>query len=127
MPHLPAKVARSWLVWLELLANDGKVGLMRGQSEHDEVRIGTAKNMLRIRVVIWLRSLLANVIHDFMLAFSRDVGIGEDNFDVSPSGIVVHALMNVVLEASGESGHKRSPGSDAIGVKMRFLRLKKRV
>ena len=41
MAHLVAQGTRAWLVGLELLPDDGEVGLVRGQPQHDQVGWGT--------------------------------------------------------------------------------------
>jgi hypothetical protein len=58
-----------------LLADDLKVGLVREQGQHDQVCVGTIKSMARIRVIIWRQLEVSNIIHHFVLSFSRHTGV----------------------------------------------------
>lgn len=75
--RLPAYLARLALVLarLELLAEDGEVGLVGGQTQHDEVRVCPVQAVVRVRVVIGLAALAADVVHDLVLPLARHVGV----------------------------------------------------
>ena len=67
---MSAEVTGPRLVGLELLADDGEVGLVGGKTEHDEIGIGAAKDVMGVGIVVGLSSLPADVVHDLVLAFA---------------------------------------------------------
>lgn len=79
LTQLAANVTGLGFVGLELLSDDGEVDLMRGQTQHDEVSVGTTEDMLGVGVVVRLGALLANVVHDLVFPLAGHVGIGEDD------------------------------------------------
>ena len=91
---------------------------MRGQTQHDQIGIGSAQHMLRIGVMVRLSALATNVIHDFVFSLARHIGIRENHLDVFPAGVIVQTIVNVVLETLGEAIHKWGSGSDAVAVKV---------
>jgi hypothetical protein len=48
---------------------------MRGQSQHDEICVGSVEAVVGIGVVVRLTSLSTNVVHDLMLTLTWDVGV----------------------------------------------------
>ena len=67
---MSAEVTGPRLVGLELLSNDGEVGLVGGETEHDEIGIGAAKDVMGVGIVVGLSSLPSDVVHDLVLAFA---------------------------------------------------------
>ena len=57
------------------LTQHGEVRLVRCEAEHDEVCVEPADAMPRVRIVSWLRALLADELHDLVLALSWDGGV----------------------------------------------------
>ena len=70
--------------------DDSEVWLMSGKTNHDEISIGSTKHMLRVGIMVRGSSLLSekweiNVmhlarclpdeVHDFVLSFSRNIGV----------------------------------------------------
>lgn len=84
---LAANVARPVLVGFELFPDDGKVWLVGGQAQHDEVSISPAEHMLRVRVVVRRSALATDVVHDLVLPFTGTIGIREDHLDHSEQSI----------------------------------------
>ena len=58
-----------------------------------------------------------------MLPFTRNVGVGQNDFDVLPCDVVVHAVMDVEAKALCQVVHELRPGGDAVAVKMGTGRL----
>lgn len=54
LTELSADITGARLVGLELLANDGEVGLVCGQAQHYQVRVRSAQHVLRVWVVVRL-------------------------------------------------------------------------
>lgn len=54
LTFLTADVAAPGLVGLELLTNDGEVGLVSGQAQHDEIGVCATQTVLRVGIVIRL-------------------------------------------------------------------------
>lgn len=51
MTHLPAQGTRAGLVGLELLPDDGEVGLVGGEAEHDQVGCETNISVDRLELM----------------------------------------------------------------------------
>lgn len=62
--------------------------------------------MPNIGVVIWLRSGLADVLHDLVLPLSRDVVAREDHLAIPPVRVLTNLLVHEILELFGELGHE---------------------
>ena len=71
LTDLCADLTRLGLVGLELLPDDGEVWLVRRQAQHDEIGVGAAQTVVRVRVVVGLRALTPDVVHDLVLACMR--------------------------------------------------------
>ena len=99
------------------LAKDPKVGLVRGEREHDEIRVEAVHHVLGVWVEPLLSSLLTDVMHRLVLALAGNGGIGHDHFDATPPGVGVKPEMHVVLQRGGESPHERRAGRDDVTVK----------
>ena len=56
-----------------LFAQQREVGLMRTQTQHHEIGIQTKKTVAYIRLVVRLTLLVANELHNFVLAFTRNL------------------------------------------------------
>ena len=69
LTDLCADLARLGLVGLELLPDDGEVWLVRRQAQHDEIGVGAAQTVMRVRGVVGLRALTPDVVHDLVLAY----------------------------------------------------------
>ena len=123
MAELAAEVAGAWLVGLELFPDDGEVGFVSGQAQHDQVGVSAAQDVLSVWVVVRLSPLFPDIVHDLVLAFSGDVGVGQDDLDASPTRVVVETVVDVVLQTVGQSGHERGARRDAVAVKMTLLGL----
>ena len=55
--------------------DDGEVRLVGGEPEHDEVGVGAAQDVVRVGVVVGLRALPPDEVHDLVLALARHVGV----------------------------------------------------
>ena len=62
--------------------------------------------MVRVRVVVRLRALATDVVHDLVFALAGDVGVGENDLDALPARVIVQAVMDVVAKAIGKSEHE---------------------
>ena len=96
--ELTAYLARPRPIGAELLAYDGEVGLVRGQAEHDQVGVGAAQHVVRVRVVVGLGALSTYEVHGLVLALARHVGVREDDGEAAPRRIAVETLVNVVAQ-----------------------------
>lgn len=67
----------TWLgfVGLELLSDDGEVGLVCCQSQHNEIGISPTKDMLGIGVMVWLCSLTPDKVHDLVFSLTWHICI----------------------------------------------------
>ena len=72
-------VAGLVLVGFELLSYDGEVRFVRGQPQHDEVRVRPAQHVLGVGVVVGGGPLLANVVHDLVLPLPGHIGIRQNH------------------------------------------------
>ena len=52
------------------LPQDVEVGLVRGQTQHDQVRIRTVDAVARVGIEAWLGALRPNEVQNFVLAFT---------------------------------------------------------
>ena len=93
-----------------------KVGLVRCESEHDQVRIEAAEAVPCVGVVSLFVPRASDVVHDLVLAFPRDAVARVDDFETSPERIVFDLLANKVLKVLVELGHKLGTGGNAVGV-----------
>ena len=114
--ELSANVAGARLVGLELLADDGEVGLVSGQAEHDEVGVGAAQHVARVGVVVRLGALAPDVVHDLVLALAGHVGVRQDHRQVAPARIVAQTVVDVVVQAGRQPVHERRARRDAVTV-----------
>lgn len=58
---------------LDLLTEEAEVRVVTEQAEHDEVGVQSVEAVAYIRVITRLSLLEPNVLHDFVLSFSRDL------------------------------------------------------
>ena len=59
-------------------------------------------------------SLPSDVIHDFVLPFTWHVTIRQNNLDVLPSNVVVHAVRDIEAKALYQVVHELCPRGDAL-------------
>ena len=67
---MSAEVTGPRLIRLELLTDDGEVGLVGGEAQHDEIGVSAAEDVVGVGIVVRLRTLPTDVVHDFVLAFA---------------------------------------------------------
>ena len=106
LTHLWAEGAGPRLVRFELLADDGEVGLVCGQSQHDEVRVGATQTVVGVGVVGRLAALPPDVVHYLVLALAGHVGVRQDHLDAAPAGVGAEAHVDVVTQAVGQPEHE---------------------
>lgn len=53
-----------------------------------------------------------------MLPFAWHISIGQNDLDVLPGNVVVHAIMDIEAKALSQVVHEVRPGGDAVTVKM---------
>ena len=80
MADLAAYLARLGFVGFELLADDREVGFVRGETQHDQIGVGPTQTVLRVRVVVGLRTLTSNVVHDLVLTCMKPRVIARISF-----------------------------------------------
>ena len=78
--------------------------------------------MSHVRVVIRLALGLANVLHDLMLALSRDLVTRQDDFASLPINVFGYLLRDEVLELLRQARHKLGTWGNAIRVERVLLR-----
>ncbi|RNA43712.1 hypothetical protein BpHYR1_045976 [Brachionus plicatilis] len=116
--ELSAYFARPGRIRPKFFSDNGKVGLVSGQAEHDQVGVGTAQHVMGIGLVIGIGSLTPNEVHYFVFALARHIGIRQDHADVLPAGIVVESVVDVVSETLGKTVHERGARRDAVRVEL---------
>lgn len=52
-------------------------------------------------------SLLSDVVHDFVFAFPRNIGIGQNDLDVLPARVIVQSFVYIVPQTICQSEHER--------------------
>lgn len=52
--NLTADVAGPWLIRFEFFPDDGEIGLVSCESQHDQVSVSSTENVLSVGVMIWL-------------------------------------------------------------------------
>ena len=67
---MSAEVTGPRLIRLELFTDDGEVGLVGGEAQHDEIGVCAAEDVVGVGIVVRLRTLPTDVVHDFVLAFA---------------------------------------------------------
>lgn len=58
-----------------LLSQDGERPLVRGQTQHNEIRIQPMQDVMLVGVVAWLTSLSSHEVHDLVFPFPGLIGI----------------------------------------------------
>jgi hypothetical protein len=104
-----------------LLSKQRKVRLVRGQGQHDEVRVESVEAVPSVGVVVRLGFGVTEVVHDLVLALPRSLGPGDNDLDALPKGILLDLFANKKSEMLRELGHELGSRSDAIAVE-RLLR-----
>ena len=69
---------------LYLLAKQRESGIVRGESQHHQISVEAIKAMASVGIVVGLRSLPTNEVHDFVLALTRAIVTREINVNVLP-------------------------------------------
>lgn len=64
---LTTQVTAPGFVGFELLPDDGEVWLVRGEAQHDQVGVCAAQTVVGVGVVVGLRALAPDEVHDLML------------------------------------------------------------
>jgi hypothetical protein len=83
--HLTATVAAPTLLLLvrkDILTKDLEVGLVSSEGEHDEIGVKSVDNVLRVGVVGRVSALTTDEVHDLVLSFSGDGGVGDDDLEL---------------------------------------------
>lgn len=82
--HLTARVTSATFLVLRkhVFTQHTEVGLVSGETEHDEISIETIDDMLCIGVVRRVRALTTNIVHDFVFSLSRYRSIGNDHLEL---------------------------------------------
>lgn len=68
-------------------------------------------------------SLLPDVVHNFMLSFTRYISIRQNYLNISPTGIVIQPVMNIVIQTTRQLGHERRSGRNAVWIEVLLLLL----
>ena len=92
---------------LDLFPQQTKMRIVAQQTKHDEIRIQPVQAMSHVGVVIGLGTRQAYVLHDLVLAFSRDLVAGEDDGDFCPVRVFRDLFVYKVPELIGQAGHER--------------------
>ena len=75
-----------------------------------------ARSAPRVHVVVRLEFELANIIHDLVLALSRDLRAREDDLDRLPLRIVLDLAAHKVAEVVRNAFEELRSRGDAVGV-----------
>ena len=98
-------------------SDDKETGFVSSQSQHNQVGIGSV-NAVNLVGVIGLRSsLLANKLHNFVLAFSRTAGVGKDHRQVFPESVIGHFIFDVLADSQGHVREESGAWGDQVRVK----------
>ena len=71
---------------------------MGGQAEHYKIGIRPAQNMLSVRVVVGLRSLLPDEVHYLVFALARDVRIRQNNLGLVWNGLKLLKIKRITIQ-----------------------------
>ena len=85
LTNLSAYLARPRLSRFKLLPEDGEVGLVSGQTQHDEVSVGPVETVVGVWVVVGLAPLTTNEIHDLVLTLTGDISVRQDDLYIVES------------------------------------------
>ena len=91
---------------------------MSCKSKHDKISICSIKTMTHVRIISRGSSLTSNVIKEFMLSFSRDTCITENDLQTFPKRVVLESVKDIVLKAFGHSGHEFCSWSNDVFIKV---------
>ena len=87
------------------------MGVVRGQTEHDQIGVHSIERVSLVRIIPRCRSLQSNVSHDFVFSFARHFGVAENNFDAAPTTVVTQAIIDIPMQSARQLRHERSSGT----------------
>lgn len=93
------------------------MGFVSDEGEHDEISIKTVHAVASVGWVGGCQLCPADVLHDLVFALSRHLMPGEDDGQLGPQRVLLHALPDKESDVLAQPHHKRCAGGDTIGVK----------
>ena len=76
-------------MYLELFPEDSEMRLVCSEPQHNEICIGSVKTVSRVGVMVRLRALTTDIVHDLVFSLPWNVGVRQDDLDAFPSRVVV--------------------------------------
>mmetsp|Transcript_20315 Transcript_20315/g.60840 ORF Transcript_20315/g.60840 Transcript_20315/m.60840 type:complete len:324 (+) Transcript_20315:1137-2108(+) len=100
------------------LADDGKVRLVRRQTQHDQVGVGPVQAMPHVGIVLGLSPLQPDERHDLVFPLARDVGVGQNATELQllPERVVGHAVVDVIADGLRHLVQEVRARRDDIGI-----------
>lgn len=87
MPWLTAAVTVVRVFECHHLAQNVKVRLVRGECQHDQIRIQSVQHVMCVRIVAGLVTLMSNVVHNLVLTLAGYIGIAQNHRNLLPARI----------------------------------------
>lgn len=91
---------------------------MGGETEHNQVCIGSVDTVPCIWVVVWTCSLSSDEVQQFVFSLAWHKCVGEDDCATFPEGVGICSVQNIRLERKRQSVHELGSRSDHIRVKV---------
>ena len=100
-----------------LLPDDREVGLVRQQTQHDQICVCSVEAMSCVGVVVRVVASLTYVVKHFMLTFTWDGSVGEDARDeVLVQGVCIELILDEEVELLAEVCHELGAWGDGVAV-----------
>lgn len=100
-----------------LFSNDGEVGLVREQRQHDQVGISAVETVARVGVVALSCAQLPYVVQHFVFTFARHDTVRKNNFETLVGRVSRALVLHEKVELLAQGHHEFSAGGDRICVK----------
>lgn len=126
----------------KLFSNNGEIGLVCCETQHDEIGIGAPNTMMRVGIVRRCVALLSDVVDDLVLSFARNTRVGQDHIQFLPAGFFIQPenillrklssreksspFRDVESESFGETVHEFCTGRDTIRIEFFLFRIWRR-
>jgi hypothetical protein len=66
----------------DIFTEDLEIRLMGRKREHDQIGVKTVNDMTRVGIVLWVRALSPDPIHDLVLSLSGYRGVGNNDVNL---------------------------------------------
>ena len=100
----------------DVLSENAEMGFMSCKTEHNKIGIQTIHDVPGVWVILGIRALRSNELHDLVLTFTRYTGVRDDDLKVSPRWICVELPLAPVANRLSKNEHKGRARRDDIAI-----------